>query len=58
MALLSVIFCPDFRDSISDLDISVVDGFGELEILAESLLLEVSHSKLISKGQEVQNSVP
>ena len=30
-----------------DLDVSAIDGLGELEVLAEALLFEVAHRELV-----------
>ena len=40
------------------LDVSAVHGFGQLEILAEALLLEVAHRKLVCKREKVQDAIP
>ena len=40
------------------LDISAIDGFRELEIFAEALLLKVAHGKLVSKRQKMQDTIP
>ena len=39
------------------LDVAVVDGLGQLDVLAEALLLEVADGELISEGEEVENTV-
>ena len=34
-----------------------VDRFGEFKVFTEALLLEITNSKLIGKGEEVMNSI-
>ena len=41
-----------------DLDVSAIDGLGELEVLAEALLLEVANRELVRERQEVVDAVP
>ena len=39
------------------LDIPSIDGLRKLEVFAEALLLEVTHCKLVSKGEEMHNPI-
>ena len=34
-----------------------VDGFGEFKVFTKALLLEITNSELIGKGEEMMNSI-
>lgn len=40
------------------LDVALIYGLGQLDILAEALFLEVSDGKFVGKRQEVKDAVP
>jgi hypothetical protein len=49
---------PPNHSKNTDLDISIINWFGKLEVLAKALLFEVAHGELVSKGEEMKDSIP
>ncbi len=55
---LGVELAPHQRGAVVILDVALVDRLGELDVSAETLLLEVADGKFVGKGQEVEDAVP